>query len=257
MNAAAPGWQPDPTRRHEYRYWDGSQWTDDVSDGGVTSVDPVAGAGAQPSGEATAPYGYSGAGMPPGVSGPQPYGGGPGGAPYPYSGDQYPPDQPVKKGPSPALLIAIAVIVVLAIGGVAFALSQGGDDDGGETASDTSETTAPGDTGTTAPGDTGSTAPGSSDTTAAGGDTDSTAPGGESSSVIVDAMAEEIENSSGGQLNAEQSQCVAQAMVDEFGVERLAELGLSQQESGQNPIEMLSPEEQEAIFDLMTECMAG
>lgn len=36
-----PAWHPDPTGRHEMRYWSGSDWTDDVSDGGVTSKDPV------------------------------------------------------------------------------------------------------------------------------------------------------------------------------------------------------------------------
>ncbi|MFW5933928.1 MAG: DUF2510 domain-containing protein, partial [Actinomycetota bacterium] len=25
-------WHPDPTGRHEYRYWDGQQWTDHVAD---------------------------------------------------------------------------------------------------------------------------------------------------------------------------------------------------------------------------------
>jgi actin-like ATPase involved in cell morphogenesis len=35
------GWQADPSGRHEYRYWDGSGWTDDVSDGGVGSTDPM------------------------------------------------------------------------------------------------------------------------------------------------------------------------------------------------------------------------
>ena len=34
------GWQPDPDGRHEYRYWDGATWTDQVSDGGVVSTDP-------------------------------------------------------------------------------------------------------------------------------------------------------------------------------------------------------------------------
>lgn len=32
-------WQPDPTGRHEHRYWDGQVWTDTVSDAGSTSVD--------------------------------------------------------------------------------------------------------------------------------------------------------------------------------------------------------------------------
>lgn len=46
--AAVPGaptspanWFPDPTGRHELRYWDGRAWTADVSDGGTTAQDPV------------------------------------------------------------------------------------------------------------------------------------------------------------------------------------------------------------------------
>lgn len=39
MTAAA--WHPDPTGQHELRYWDGSQWTEHVSDGGVVSTDPL------------------------------------------------------------------------------------------------------------------------------------------------------------------------------------------------------------------------
>jgi uncharacterized protein YxjI len=34
-------WHPDPTGRHQHRYWDGAQWTDHVSDNGATSIDPV------------------------------------------------------------------------------------------------------------------------------------------------------------------------------------------------------------------------
>jgi uncharacterized protein YxjI len=34
-------WHPDPTGRHHHRYWDGVQWTEHVSDNGVTSRDPV------------------------------------------------------------------------------------------------------------------------------------------------------------------------------------------------------------------------
>jgi hypothetical protein len=33
-------WQPDPTGRHETRYWDGDRWTASVADGGVVSDDP-------------------------------------------------------------------------------------------------------------------------------------------------------------------------------------------------------------------------
>jgi len=35
-------WYPDPTGRHELRYWDGSIWTDHVSNRGITGTDPVA-----------------------------------------------------------------------------------------------------------------------------------------------------------------------------------------------------------------------
>ncbi len=35
------GWHPDPAGRHEMRYWNGSAWTDDVSDGGVSTKDPM------------------------------------------------------------------------------------------------------------------------------------------------------------------------------------------------------------------------
>ena len=38
----AAGWHPDPAGKHELRYWDGSAWTDDVSDGGVAAKDSLA-----------------------------------------------------------------------------------------------------------------------------------------------------------------------------------------------------------------------
>jgi hypothetical protein len=41
MSDIPAGWQPDPRGRHEYRYWDGTQWTDHVSDQGAVSEDPV------------------------------------------------------------------------------------------------------------------------------------------------------------------------------------------------------------------------
>jgi hypothetical protein len=36
----APGWYPDPDGRHQYRYHDGSVWTDHVADDGQSAVDP-------------------------------------------------------------------------------------------------------------------------------------------------------------------------------------------------------------------------
>ena len=34
-------WHSDPTRRHQYRFWDGEAWTQHVSDNGVASIDPL------------------------------------------------------------------------------------------------------------------------------------------------------------------------------------------------------------------------
>ncbi len=41
---SSPAWLTDPTGRHQYRWWDGEEWTENVADDGVQSVDPVDGA---------------------------------------------------------------------------------------------------------------------------------------------------------------------------------------------------------------------
>ena len=41
MSTTPANWYPDPMGRHELRYWDGSNWTDHVSDKGVQATDPV------------------------------------------------------------------------------------------------------------------------------------------------------------------------------------------------------------------------
>lgn len=43
MRDREPAWQPDPTLRHELRYWDGQRWTDRVSDRGRVDLDPLDG----------------------------------------------------------------------------------------------------------------------------------------------------------------------------------------------------------------------
>jgi hypothetical protein len=39
--APPPAWHPDPAGRHPWRYWDGSRWTEHVSDGRNASADPL------------------------------------------------------------------------------------------------------------------------------------------------------------------------------------------------------------------------
>jgi hypothetical protein len=40
---SGPAWLPDPTGRHEYRWWEGDRWSSVVADGGVESEEPVPG----------------------------------------------------------------------------------------------------------------------------------------------------------------------------------------------------------------------
>ncbi len=37
----AAAWHPDPSGRHEHRYWDGQAWSDQVSDSGTVTSDPL------------------------------------------------------------------------------------------------------------------------------------------------------------------------------------------------------------------------
>jgi Protein of unknown function (DUF2510) len=39
--AVPPGWKADPTGRHQFRYWAGTQWTENVADNGAQSRDAV------------------------------------------------------------------------------------------------------------------------------------------------------------------------------------------------------------------------
>ena len=41
LAAATSAWHPDPTARHEFRWWDGSRWTENVRDGGRPGIDAV------------------------------------------------------------------------------------------------------------------------------------------------------------------------------------------------------------------------
>ena len=39
-------WHPDPTGKHDHRWWDGERWTEHVADAGRSSIDPLEGGGA-------------------------------------------------------------------------------------------------------------------------------------------------------------------------------------------------------------------
>jgi len=52
-------WHADPAARHQYRYWDGAQWTDWVADDGVQSLDPLYPQGRVPSSSHAATEGTS------------------------------------------------------------------------------------------------------------------------------------------------------------------------------------------------------
>ncbi|MBO0678431.1 DUF2510 domain-containing protein [Mycolicibacterium sp. S2-37] len=41
LAAPAGAWHPDPSGRHQSRWWDGSRWTEHVSDAGRVGVDPL------------------------------------------------------------------------------------------------------------------------------------------------------------------------------------------------------------------------
>ena len=41
MSENESGWYVDPSGRHRLRYWNGTQWTDQVNDGNVNFADPV------------------------------------------------------------------------------------------------------------------------------------------------------------------------------------------------------------------------
>jgi hypothetical protein len=120
------GWQPDPDGRHEYRYWDGTAWTDQVSDGGMVSTDPP---GPAPT-----------AAVPPVTPSPAdtttsiPTAAPPGGVYAP--GDPYatgmPGAVPPQKSKVPVGLLALIGLVVAAIVAAVVIFALGGDDGGGD-----------------------------------------------------------------------------------------------------------------------------
>ncbi|MGH9213374.1 MAG: DUF2510 domain-containing protein [Acidimicrobiales bacterium] len=226
MTTPTPGWLPDPTGRHEYRYWDGSQWCDDVSDGGNTSFDPIATATPQASGYDQQPAsGYdqqaaSGYGQPASAYGGSPY------APQSQDG------QPRSSGPSTGLLVGLGVLLAVLVVGIVVVVTSGGDDD------DSDAETA------------GNTATGDDD----GGDVTTTADDGGSGSTVTDLIAEGVVASGNGVLTDEEGQCIAEGMVNELGEDRIIELGLDSS-AATDPFSVLEPDEQTAVLQAILDCV--
>jgi hypothetical protein len=236
MNARPAGWERDPSGRHEYRYWDGASWTDDVADQGVTSVDPIGGGDPtavvdptrQYSAGPVAPPG-GGAAPPPGGYGQPAYGSGP-----------YPAAPPPKSGPSLGLVVGLAAAAIAVIVGLVVLLTAGGDDGDDDVA--TEDVTATDDTATdgTSGDDTATDDTATEDT--ASDDTS----GDQTSDAVVSALADSLVAS--GQFDQEEAECLAQTMLDGIGLERLAEIGAT------GDLSSLTPEEMSTVFDAVIEC---
>jgi hypothetical protein len=242
MNAPAAGWNPDPTGRHEYRYWDGGRWTDDVSDHGVTSLDPVGGPtpGAEPTtpldptsqfDPQAGPYGPDTAT----ATRPFEHGGGPSGP--------YPPATVRKKGLSPGVIIGIAAAAIALIVGAVVVLSQ--DDDGGSSATgDNTAQTTPGDSRVTLPDGGDATVPSVPDDQGGSGGDGGTV-GGVDPEIIKSVVSAGLKNQG---FTDEQADCAADVVVDQLG-DRLTDLDPSQ-----NPLGQLSEDERSQLIDSLQDC---
>ncbi len=256
MNSPAPGWLPDPTSRHEYRYWDGARWTDDVADGGVASTDalgepssPTVGpnpTGSDPTQQVDPTRQYPGADQ---QSTP---------ASGPYYGDhnggQAPP-APAKKRPPAGLIAALAVLAVALIGGLVYFLvrddDDGSSDNATEVSNDDSTTTEAENPDSSDNSDDGNSDDGNSGGGGDSGSSDSTLPDdidSENVDQLVEFLADNMEQASGGVLDHEQATCISQGLLDELGLERLIDIG----ESGDNPF--TDPEMSSQLFSIMEDC---
>lgn len=224
MSDNTPGWQPDPTGHHDHRYWDGSQWTDNISDAGVAGtdayipaatdggelggpddptvadtpavsasempapapLDPTIGSGPRPP-DATAAWPVTpGA---PGAPAPPP--------PYVPTGPAGPSDGGSKKG----LLIGGGILAVVVLAVIAI-LALGGDDDSGrERASNDADTT----TTESDPDEDGGDS---------GGQTDGLTDTGELPADFEDILADTYEETLG--LSREKAECLAGSLSEDI-----------------------------------------
>jgi len=228
-----PGWQPDPTGRHEYRYWDGARFTDDVADGGATAVDPMTPSPEPPPTAVQPPVPPA----PPVPAAVPPAAAPPAAVPPPPSYDD------LDDGPSGRSTLLLAVLALLVVGLTAaiivVVLNTGGsgDDDDAATDDTTTSTSTTAATTTTAP---------------------TTTTGGAAPEQIVDEFADAITNGSDGRFDREQARCMARGILDTIGLQRLAEVrAQAQGKADLNPVDLLTEEEQDQAFDAMRACVPG
>jgi hypothetical protein len=160
MSDNPASWQPDPTGKHDHRYWDGTKWTDNVADAGVASTDPLDAVAAAPDEVAEVPAAEAAAADAPATE-PEAPAATPGDEPtvvtpieatdntasYPTAAapPPYVPPTPVPDGggnrnDKRGLVIGGAILVAVAIAVIAF-LVMGNDDEPKEAVADRSDTT--------------------------------------------------------------------------------------------------------------------
>ncbi len=123
MSGAA--WGIDPTGHHEYRYWDGSVWTEHVADQGTTSSDPVpeTGAAQHPAPAAavvaapSVPASSAAASAGPAV------------AADPGTTDVVPAPEDASKGPSKLVIGVLAAVIVVLVAVGIFGFTRTASDD--------------------------------------------------------------------------------------------------------------------------------
>ncbi|TDI38383.1 MAG: DUF2510 domain-containing protein [Acidobacteria bacterium] len=115
MTPPSKGWYTDPTSEYQYRYWNGTQWTNQVSSSGTTLNDPNA---MDPSAAATPPAPGSEAASPP-------------------QADVAPTVQVTQKSGGFGTVIGVIVAIVAIVILIVVLMNQNGDD------SPTSDTEAP------------------------------------------------------------------------------------------------------------------
>jgi hypothetical protein len=232
VKTAELGWQPDPTGRYEYRYWDGSEWSADVFDDGLMFRDP-----------------FSLGTMP---------------APRRGTSRRWSP-RLIGSGVLAAGLAASVAFAMAPVTGGGTQTAGGAQPDRSTTTAEqeeSSSTTGQAESTTTSgpplPGSTaappggGPGGPGSSTTSssaAQGG-------GGAGADELLDTITEGMMASGAGMLTEDQARCFAQGLVDALGPDRIRELGLDEGNlmTMSSAMTGLTPEEQMALGNSSMNC---